>query len=413
MFDFSSLEDGPIRRCDANDVFLDSTLALADAHAWWVVACLEPGEAWKDGLFGPAAFVGRQALVSETGKVSAHDIIAHACATAPRMEFAVGYLVIPVADSRVGPAVLAQHTPGTPGPVVDVIMDPLANGTLHPVLQLRAVPGTDLRRAAANLHCWILRRNAGAFDLPNLLRSAIVFDTNARSDFSIPLPAPIFHGDVIGLMRRGGGFTLASHLTTELEWLIEAWGAWQVALFVRREGGVSPTIEDPSLMSSGLLDRVRETMAAAEADLGIDGLLGMVKGHIEGVLQRTAIATSYLIKPELAARARALVVNALSGDRPIHLEHFAHAVSDRVRMAQLVANGEPLDSPWRHSPHPLDEAGAVGCMADIAGLSDPVPQAAGQTLRQDILSDPLALRAVVHLATRSSAKAQWGAVTAA
>jgi hypothetical protein len=202
-------------------------------------------------------------------------------------------------------------------------------------------------------------------------------------------------------MSRRDIFTPASHLADDASVPIESWGAWNVLLLVRREDSFSAAVKDQVLVASGLLERVQAAADSLVAEVTTDRLLLSARRHLESVLKRIGIATSYLLDPGLAVRARAELADMLSGGRTAHLEHLSFAVTVPWRMQRLLVDRLPLDHPWRQLAGPLDERELIECIADIAdigGGSGGIPP----TLRE-VLNDPLAIQAILNVVTRTDA----------
>jgi hypothetical protein len=404
IFDFSPSSSSSHTIAAKTEFSLDSSLTLAQAQAWWVLPCQDFDQAWKNGMFGQPIRIGRHALNLEEGSASTSAIIGHAREIAPATALAAEYLISPMTEGRVGPAVLDQYVPSTQGPLVDVVLEPRLDGTSQPLIKLYAPPGSAIDDVVGSLRCFIVRRNAAAFDLPDLAHSWIPPQGAARLPDSvlISFPVPIFHGDVIGLMGRGRIFTLASHLTGDVSVPIESWGSWNVLLLVRREDNFSSAVEDPVLVASGLLERVQAAAGSLVTETTTDRLLLSARRQLESVLKRIGIATSYLLDPNLGARARAELADMLSGARTTHLEHLSFAVAAPSRMRRLLVERQPVDHPWRQLARPLDEEVLIECIADIADIDAGGGHIISPVVRE-VLNHPLAIQAVLNVITRPGA----------
>jgi hypothetical protein len=138
-------------------------------------------------------------------------------------------------------------------------------------------------------------------------------------------------------------------------------------------------------------------------------LLWSLKSQLKRHLMRTAIATSYLMDRDLAIRARAELSDILLDDRVVHLEHVAYAAASPQRLEQLITNPQPLDSPLLTGMDSINESVVAACIAHIAGFDDRDGTGRGKTLLRDVLRDPLAVRAVLDVASRSAAIDHWNA----
>jgi hypothetical protein len=392
---------------------LDPALTIPRADGWWVLPCRDPEDPLESAVFGEAACIGRHVFAADPVPALIEEIIVQLTAVTPKTVPAGGYLIIPVTGTRVGPAVFAQYKPSEPEVTVDIALRPGSADTLQPVIEMKTANGTPLNDVTQSFHYCVFRRNAGYFDLPDFgySRPNPSRDSRLHDQFDYPLPEPVLHGDVVGIVCRGVPLTLSPRLGAGIARAIESAGPLQIALLVRREDGFTPAAEDPALVLSGRLQDLREKIVATTADMTVDCLLRSLKARLTRHLMRTAVATSYLIDDRLAARARAELTDLLLGDRVVHLEHITYAACSPARLERLVGARRPLDEPLRQSVHRIEGPALTACIAEVAEF-DGAARGNEDPRLLALLSHRVAIRAVLDVATRAPAMACWKAATA-